>query len=130
MNFKEEIGKSILEAYNEQQQPSSHKGVMYTDGRSTKSGFQIHNGVSMKQNGVEPVRVDETGTTFEKNILNSGNIMREKNSMLQNENVSKEMFIPSSIVTPLPDKLPWLAVLLKMAALAEFLQQVDEVLEG
>jgi hypothetical protein len=48
--------------------------------------------------------------------------MREKNSMLQNENVSKEMFIPSSIVTPLPDKLPWLAVLLKMAALAEFLQ--------
>ena len=61
--------------------------------------------VSKKEKGIY---IDERGVFMQGQIVNNGLTMDEKNGMIQQESLTKETFIPSSMVTPLPDKFPWL----------------------
>lgn len=112
------ISQAIMDGYNEQQKP--HYGyMMYTDGKSIDNGIKVDDGVIITQGGTDVISTTNNGTQLQKNISNTGAVKRDKNSFMQEENITKWMMIPSSLVTPLPDKLPWLDILFGLGAIQQ-----------
>ncbi len=90
-----------------------------SDLQSSQNQLQIDDGVTIVQNNKDIITSSGAGTQFKKNIQNSGGVGREINSGMQAENITKEMYVPSSMVTPLPDKVPWLGMINMLAQIAE-----------
>ena len=91
-----------------------------TDGTTDKTTLQLNgNNIQLKVNNQNVLTAKNGGTELDQNVIVKGGVMRQKNSYMQMENPAKELYIPSSTVTPLPDKFPWLEFLQQFTFIAD-----------
>ena len=95
---------------NQYQKSKSNSYFLLTDGRSLSTAVGIDNQIELKVKDQAILKSTKNGTQLSKEIVNKGSVSREKNSLWQMEMPTKEFMIPSSMVTPLPDKFPWFAI--------------------
>ena len=84
--------------------------------------------INMKVNDKNILNLTNNGVQTQNNVHNTGSIQRERRQYFQADNLQKEFFIPSSMVTPIPSQLPWTGVLNMIQKLAAFSAQISSLL--
>lgn len=101
----------------------TYGNLLITDGQSTQNSITFQDGISLTQGGKNILTSTASGTEFKKDIK-KGSVQREVNNGFQREFITKEMFIPSSIVTPIPDKMPWFGFFTQIKQLSDIIDQL------